>query len=72
MTKNPYQKTNNLARAAYRERQKLAGMVERNIIFDNETYERLERLRTHFSRKTTEGRTLALKQALKILDAALT
>ncbi|MEN8221058.1 MAG: hypothetical protein ABFS56_32840, partial [Pseudomonadota bacterium] len=68
---NRYQKTNNDARAAFRERQKAEGLVERNIIFDPETFERLERLRFHFSYKATEGRTLALKQALKLLEVAL-
>ncbi|MEN8220410.1 MAG: hypothetical protein ABFS56_29495 [Pseudomonadota bacterium] len=68
---NPYQKTNNYARAAFRSRQKAAGMVERNIIFDAETFERLEKLRFHFSNKATEGRTLVLKQALKLLEVAL-
>ncbi|MEN8218481.1 MAG: hypothetical protein ABFS56_19355 [Pseudomonadota bacterium] len=68
---NPYQKTNNYARAAFRSRQKAAGYTERNIIFDAETFERLEKLRFHFSNKVTEGRTLALKQALKLLEVAL-
>ena len=71
MTKQSQQSIN-IARARLRERQKKAGLIERNIIIDEETDNILESLRKRFSNKVGEGRSITIKTALNLLEHSMT
>jgi len=70
MTKQSQQSIN-IARARLRERQKKAGLIERNIIIDEETDNILESLRKRFSNKVGEGRSITIKTALNLLEHSM-